>query len=65
MTGTISNIEDFGSIVVVWLSTGSQDYPVYFDHRPFQHLLEAEGTTATELVGRPARIDGETLTFQD
>ena len=65
MTGTISNIEDYGTIVVVWLSTGSLDHPVYFDHRPFQHLLEAESANPTDLIGRPARIDGETLTFED
>ena len=65
MTGVIDTIEDHGTIVIVWLRSGTQAKPVYFDHRPFQHMLQAENTSAADLIGRPARYDGDILTFEE
>jgi hypothetical protein len=65
MTGIITTIEDCGTLVVVWLSSGTQAKPVHFDHRPFQHMLQAENTSAADLIGRPAKFDGDILTFEE
>ena len=35
ITGTITRIEDHGTIVLVWID----QTPVYFDHRPFGHFV--------------------------
>lgn len=66
LTGTISSVENHGTIVTVWLKTKlGQEYPVHFDHRPFQHLLEAENCTAEALVGHRASFSDGTLSFRD
>ena len=64
MTGTITSIEDYGTIVMVWLDTGGDIRPVYFDHRPFRHLLESENCDPTDLIGRVASFKDETLSFE-
>lgn len=65
-TGTITDVANHGTIVVVFLQTEDDGVvPVYFDHRPFRWLLEAERCTPGELVGRSARFDGEVLSFED
>ena len=60
MTGTISRIQNCGTIVVIYLRTKrSQESPVYLDHRCFQHLLESEH----KLIGRRAVYQNEALSF--
>ena len=62
MTGTITRIENCGSIVVIYLRTKrKQESPVYLDHRSFQHLLESE----PKLIGRQAISHGETLEIKE
>ena len=65
MSGTISNIDNHGSIVVVWLKTPQQISPVYFDHRPFRHLLDGENCNAADLIGRAASYEDEIFSFED
>lgn len=48
LTGTIIEVEDHGSIVIVWLETELGERPVYFDHRSFQTMHDG---LAGELVG--------------
>jgi hypothetical protein len=63
-TGTISNVEDHGSIIILRLKTKQGwNVPVFFDHRPLTWLLEGEGCRADDLVGRQATYDGQTLNF--
>ena len=42
MIGTVGKIEDHDSIVIVWVESDERILPVYFDHRPFKNLWEAE-----------------------
>jgi hypothetical protein len=57
--GTVSEIEDCGSVVIVRLKTpNGWSTPVFFDHRQFSHMLESEGCSASSLVGREAQVDG-------
>ena len=65
-TGEIFNVEDHGSIVLVFLLADDDQRVILipFDHRPFTHLLDSEGCEASDLIGRKARYDGETLIFQ-
>ena len=67
MEGTISSVEDHGSIVIVWLDLedgGSE--PVYMDHRAFGWLVEGEGIESPDdLIGRPVFYNGETIEFLD
>lgn len=64
-TGTITGVEDHGTIVIVSLLVREGwSKPVFFDHRAFRWLLDAEGCPADELVGRSASFDGETLTLE-
>ena len=65
MRGTISNIQNCGTIVVVILDTDDGSHPIYFDHRPFSHLLEAEGCNPNDLIGRNANYEDETFIFED
>jgi hypothetical protein len=65
-TGTIIEIRDCGSIVMVILrSAKGWLVPICFDHRSFCYLLENEHSRAAQLVGRPACFNGERLTFLD
>ena len=65
-TGTISRIEDHGTIILVMLKVpGGWLVPVPFDHRCFQHLLDGESSDVGGLIGRRARYDGETFEFKD
>ena len=51
--GTIADLRDYGSIVLVFLDAeDGRVIPMPMDHRAFQHLLEGEGCRPDELVGR-------------
>jgi hypothetical protein len=65
MNGTINSIENCGSIVIVTLDTNDGNHPVYFDHRCFQHLLDAEACNPNDLIGRSATFDDGTFSFED
>jgi hypothetical protein len=67
MTGTISSVENHGSIVIIWLGLDDDtSEAVYMDHRAFRWLAEGEGIEpAGDLVGRPACYDGESIHFLD
>jgi hypothetical protein len=54
ITGTITRIEDHGTIVILFID----NTPIYFDHTPFRWLYEME---AGNLIGRTATFDGENL----
>jgi hypothetical protein len=62
ITGTILDVQDHGTIVILTLdSHDGRIVPIYFDHRPFGWLLEGEGCSADDLVGRSASYDGESI----
>jgi hypothetical protein len=65
--GTISSVEDHGSIVIVWLDMGAgRSQPVYMDHRSFGWMLDGEGIeTPDDLIGRPILYNGEAIEFLD
>lgn len=67
MHGTISSIENHGSIVIVWLDLeDGRSRPAYMDHRAFGWLVEGEGVEkVTELEGRSVLFDGQTIEFLD
>ena len=65
-TGTIADLRDYGSLVLVFLDAADgRVIPVPMDHRAFQHLLEGEACSSTELVGRCVSYDGDLVTFLD
>ena len=59
-TGPFERGETHGTMVLE-LVRGERGWwlPVFFDHLCFGHLLEAEGCSAEELVGRECSYDGE------
>jgi hypothetical protein len=67
MEGTISGVENHGSIIVVWLDLedgGSE--PVYMDHRAFGWLVKGEGIKSVgDLIGRLVSYNGESIEFLD
>ena len=67
MTGTISSVENHGSIVIVWLDLdGGTSEPVYMDPRAFGWMVEGEGIeTIDDLIGRAVEFDGECIKFLD
>ena len=66
MNGTISSVENHGSIVIVWLDVDGASQPVYMDHRAFGWLAEGEGIKhVSELEGRPVCFDGDRIEFLD
>jgi hypothetical protein len=67
MEGTISSVENHGSIVIVWLDLeNSRSEPVHMDHRAFGWMVEGEGIeSVSELEGRSVVFNGETIEFLD
>jgi hypothetical protein len=64
-TGEIFDVQDHGSIVLVFLLADDDQRVVLipFDHRPFGWLCQGEGCEAKDLIGRRANYDGETITM--
>lgn len=58
-TGTITSIDDQGTIVIATLNNGAR---IFFDHRMFQHFWDGEGGN---IIGRAIDYDGEGLSFLD
>ncbi len=78
MHGTITSVENHGTIVSVWVTAdkvepGKRPFTiVHFDHRMFQHLVDARGVTKLDdLVGQGVTYEDEggaespTLAFDD
>ena len=67
MNGTISSVEDHGSIVIVWVNMDDgTSQPVYMERRAFGRMVEGEGIArADELEGRVVAFDGGTIEFLD
>jgi hypothetical protein len=67
MNGTISGIEDHGSIVILWLDLDDgRTRPVYFDRRPFAWMLEGEAAESPDdLIGREVCFNGDVIEFLD
>ena len=65
-TATIAGLRDCGMLVLVFLDAeDGRVIPVPMDQRAFQHLLEGEGCSSTELVGRCVSYDGNLVSFLD
>ena len=66
MVGKIVSIENHGTIIMVWVENEDGVYPIYFDHRPFSNMWEAEGG---DIVGRQVEYDNsgeeDTMKFLD
>lgn len=59
VVGTVTHIDDFGSIVTMWVKTRRKKRPlvtVNFDRRMFGHMYEQEGGA---IEGRDVRVTGE------
>jgi hypothetical protein len=67
MHGTISSIEEHGSVVILWLDTNDDEsQPAYMDRRAFGWMIDGEGIESPdELIGRSVCYDGETIEFLD
>jgi len=64
--GKVIAVENHGTIVAVHLLTDEKRLvPIYFDHRPFDWMLDAEGCGPEDLVGRRASYDGTSIKFLD
>lgn len=76
MTGTISRVQDEGTIVVVWADTtdglGFRSLPIHFDHRMFWNMVEARG--ANRILGHEIEFEsaldaylfgGQSIRFTD
>jgi hypothetical protein len=63
--GTITGVQDHGTIVLVSLLTErGWTTPVFFDHRAFAWLLDGESCQPDDLVGRRASFDGAVLNLE-
>ncbi len=67
MNGTISGVEDHGSIVILWLDLeDGRSQPIYLEHRAFGWMLDGEGVEIPDdLIGRSVSFDGEAIEFLD
>jgi len=61
MVGTVSRIENHGSIVIVWIELDERVLPVYFDHRPFLNMWEGQNG---DVVGREVEYNQENNSFE-
>jgi hypothetical protein len=51
--GKVIGVRDCGSLVILFLDTGDgRVLPLPIDNNTFRRLLESEGCSSTELVGR-------------
>ncbi len=66
ITGTVAAVRDCGGIALLFLDAGDgRIIPVPLDHRAFRRLLEGEGCSSAELVGRCVSFPGDLVTFVD
>ena len=65
-TGTITRIEDHGTIALVRVAADDgREFFVPFDQTPFRWLLDGEGIDPRDLLGRGIAFDGDHLWFID
>jgi hypothetical protein len=51
--GKVIGVRDCGTLVILFLDAGDgRTVPLPLDHRAFRRLLESEGCSSPELVGR-------------
>ena len=51
--GKIIGVRDYGCLAILFLDTGDgRIIPLLLDHSAFRRLLESEGCSSAELVGR-------------
>ncbi len=63
-TGAIYNVEDHGSIVLVFMiADDGRVVLIPFDHSPFRWLCDGEGCEAVDLIGRRVSYNGDTINF--
>ena len=66
ITGTIADLRDYGSLVLVFLDTeDGRVIRVTMDHRAFRYLLDGEACEPDALIGRMVSFDGDLLAFLD
>lgn len=68
MAGEIIDIINCGTIILVLLlGDDGRTFNVPFDHSPFRWLLQSEGCSAEDLIGRRANYNDEnaSLSFLD
>lgn len=66
ITGTILGVREYGTLVVLYLDADDgRTIPLPLEQRPFYGLLENEGCSANELVGRSVCCDGDSILFLD
>jgi hypothetical protein len=64
--GEITEIRDCGTLVIVYVKADDDDrFIVPFDHSPFRWLLQGEGCSPADLIGRQVEYDGHNLFFLD
>jgi hypothetical protein len=61
MQGIITKVENHGTIIIVWIENEEDSIPIYFDHRPFGHMAEAEGG---DIINRQVEYDAETKAIE-
>ncbi len=70
-TGTIVGIEDHGTIVSLVIAETPEQVAagvgcyIHLDHSPFRWILEAEGCTPADLIGRTIHHDDLGIVFTD
>jgi hypothetical protein len=65
-TGQITGVSDCGTIIIVHVKADDGDhFIVPFDHSPFRWLLQGEGCSPADLIGRQVECDGQALYFLD
>ena len=62
ITGTITSIDNHGTIVLVVVEREEgREATISFDHSPFRSMLEGEGVEPDELIGREVAYEREVL----
>jgi hypothetical protein len=66
VTGTISSVEDHGSLAVIWIDTeGGGSEPVYLEGRCLGWILDGEACGPDGLVGRIISQESGDIEFLD
>jgi hypothetical protein len=65
-SGTICAVDHYATVIVVFIAMPEGEaVGIPFDHRSFQHLLQCEGCSAIELIGRGAVFKGDQFLFTE
>lgn len=64
--GTVIGLRHYGPLVILFLEADDgRTIPAMLDHPAFRRVLESEGCSSTELVGRSVAYDGDDLALLD